>query len=545
MHSEAVIEPAPAPAAGEPSGLELIQGAPALIGRTCVVLGGAFVFRSLTESGVVSGTLGVSLGLLYAIAWLALADRAGRAGHRPSSAFHALAATLIAYPLVVEATVRFHLIGPTLAALALGATTLVGLVVAWRRVLPAVVWITVLAALASGVGLLLATRAPLPFVPYLLALAVGSLVLAYGHGWRGQRWVVAIALDLVVLHLGGLRLIGRPTEWLPASALLLAQLGLVCVYLGAFVLRLLVQAHEVTPFAVFQTVTVCLVGFEGALRVAEGPLRTAIAAAAVAGGAVLHVVLSRRSEQRFGQGAATGYFSTLATFLAAEGVRVLLPAPIYPVLWALAAAGVAVLALPRSRPLFQAHAALLGGAAALASGLVLASVAALAYGARATWPGLAPASWAVLALVVATSALVQVGAPGTGPDRLAAAARVTSLVIALVSAGGVVARFAAQLVAQAPGAAGDPGRLAVVRTGVLVVAALALAARRATGGRRELGSLAAAVLVVAGAKLVGEDLRVGSAGSLVFSLVIFGTALVVTPTLTRRAASRAAAAKPG
>jgi hypothetical protein len=310
------------------------------------------------------------------------------------------------------------------------------------------------------------------------------------------------------------------------------------VYLSAFALRLLVQAHELTPFAIFQTLVVCLVGFEGALLVASEPVRAGIAIAALAGGAVLHVVLSRRSEQRFGQGAASGYFSTLATFLAAEGVRVLLPAPIYPVVWALAGVVVAMLALSRKRPLFQAHAALLSAASTVPSGLLLAALASLTFGATARWPEHTPATWIVLVLVACTAFLAYRGAPLEGPDQLAKAARLSALVIALLVIGGLGTGLLAGVVAHAPAADADPGRLAVVRTGVLAVAALLLAARRATGGRVELSRLSAAVLLLAGLKLVAEDLRVGTAGSLVFSLVLYGTALIVAPALTRRAGRR-------
>ncbi len=524
-------EPSPVPALDAAR----LGGLPALIGRTCLVLGGAFLFRSLTESGVLSTGLGVALGLAYAIAWLFFADRAAAGGAPLSGAFHALASSLIAYPLVFEATTRFHLLSPDLAAAALAVTTCLGLVVAWRRVFPTISWITVIAALLDGVALLLVTQSARAFVPYLLALAVGSLVLAYGRGWRGQRWVVAIVLDLVVLHLGGLRLIGEPSEWLRTAPLLAAQLGLVVVYLGAFVLRLLVQAHDLTPFAITQTVIVCLVGFEASLRVASGGVRNGIAAAALLAGLLLHAVLSRRSERRWGHRAASGYFSTLATFLAAEGVRVLIPGAFYPVVWATAGVAVATLALPRNRPVFQVHAALLSAAAALASGLLTASLAALARPAAGPWPNLSWTLVAILGLATAIAFLAYRGAPLAGPDRLARAARVAALAVALLAVGGTAARLLAGPIAGAPGPHADPGRLAVVRTGVLAAAALALAAWRALGGKRELAALAGVVLLAGGLKLVLEDLRIGSAAALVFSLALYGSALIVTPAFTRRA----------
>jgi hypothetical protein len=106
--------------------------------------------------------------------------------------------------------------------------------------------------------------------------------------------------------------------------------------------------------------------------------------------------------------------------------------------------------------------------------------------------------------------------------------------VALVGLGGLGARLAAAGFAGAPGAEASAGRLAVVRTVVVAAAALALAGWRAAGGRPELSRWAAALLLLGGLKLAAEDLRVGSAGTLVFSLALYGAALIAVPALVRR-----------
>lgn len=516
-----------------------LAGLPALVGRTCLVLGGAFLVRALTEGGTLSNALGVGLGVLYALAWLFLADRAAAGGDHLSGAFHALASALIVYPLLFEAAARFSLLAPWPAAALLAGATALGLFVAWRRAFRTVAWITVLAALGDGVLLLFRTRAVAAFVCFLLTLAVGSLVLAYGRGWRGQRWVVAIALDAVVALLGALMLLERRPDWISAGPVLLAQLGLVAIYLGAFVLRLLVQEREVTPFAITQTLVALLVGFEGALTIGQGALRTGIAVSALALGAVLHAVLARRTEREVGQEQAFAYFSTLATFLAAESTRVLLPGAIYPALWVAAAVMLAVLALGAARPVLQMHAALLAAAGALGSGLALASVAALAFKAASPWPSLSPTALAVLLLALATAALLVRAGKREEPSPLATFSRITALVVASLGLLGALARGAGALLAAAPGDAASAGRLAVVRSAILALAALALAAWRSGGGKPELARLAWLVLAVGGLKLLAEDLRVGSAVHLVMSLACYGVALIVVPALLRRARSAA------
>lgn len=195
--------------AGGVVGNPWLAGVPALVGRSCLALGGAFLIRSLAESGTLSGGTAVGVGVLYALAWLVFADRAAARGAALSGAFHALVTALIVYPLLVEATARFRLLGPRAAVALLALATGLGLVVAWRRAFRTVAWISLLSALASAIALMVATRAFVEAVALLLALAVVSMLLAWGRGWRGQRWMVALVVDAVVLVLGAFLTVGR------------------------------------------------------------------------------------------------------------------------------------------------------------------------------------------------------------------------------------------------------------------------------------------------------------------------------------------------
>ena len=82
--------PAPMSDAGAPSIPEVhaeeVQNWLALLGRTLVILGGAYLLRAVTSAEIVSYHVGVGLGLLYGAPWLLLAARAG-SRHRRLDAF--------------------------------------------------------------------------------------------------------------------------------------------------------------------------------------------------------------------------------------------------------------------------------------------------------------------------------------------------------------------------------------------------------------------------------------------------------------------------
>jgi hypothetical protein len=134
------------------------QGLIALVGRTLLVLAGAYVARALTDGRMIPAGVGVALGLAYAVFWLQRADREAAAGRREGAVFHALAGSLIAFPLLWETTARFDLLGAREACAALVAFFGLALAVAWRRGLAVVAWGATGLTLATAVALLVATH---------------------------------------------------------------------------------------------------------------------------------------------------------------------------------------------------------------------------------------------------------------------------------------------------------------------------------------------------------------------------------------------------
>ena len=141
--------------------MALPQGTVALVGRTLLVLAGAYVARALTDGRVVPAGVGVALGLAYAVFWQLRADREARAGRRESAVFHALASSLIAFPLALGDDRALR------AARAEGGVRrprrlLRGSASAWRgaRASTLGAWVTTGLTLATAVALLVAHARP-------------------------------------------------------------------------------------------------------------------------------------------------------------------------------------------------------------------------------------------------------------------------------------------------------------------------------------------------------------------------------------------------
>ena len=196
--SATVEAPSPVswPSAGGLDFISLVS----LVGRTFVVLGGAYLLRAFTESGRLPGRAGVVLGLAYAVAWFGAADRA--AVTRPlSGLFHGLAAVVISLPLLWEASAHFRLLSPQASAALLSLIGGLALGVAWHRHLQSLAGVAVVGSIVATAGLMVATGYPLPFAIGLLALGACTLWLSDARTWPWLRWLPAFTADVVALVL--------------------------------------------------------------------------------------------------------------------------------------------------------------------------------------------------------------------------------------------------------------------------------------------------------------------------------------------------------
>jgi hypothetical protein len=203
---------------------------------------------------------GFAAGVVYAVVLAFFIDRAGRRGDGAGATALGITAVVVAYPFLGEATARLRLVA----------------------------WAFTLGALGLGVLLHAATGQPLLFSWLLLGLGAGTLLLAYGRGWRWKRWLVALPI----------------------------------VYLGLFTCRSLVLGKGVRAFYIVQSLAVLAIGYGGAVKLALAMGRGAVplGVAALAAAVAYYTVAFTIVHQRHGRGRAFFWFASLALVYLALGV---------------------------------------------------------------------------------------------------------------------------------------------------------------------------------------------------------------------------------
>jgi hypothetical protein len=510
----------------------------ALAGRAFLGIGGAYLFRALTDAGALPHLAGAGLGLAYAGGWILAAEWSGRTRRHADAALHAILALVVALPLLWEATVRMHVLSPPAAATLLSAMGAAVFAVAWRHDLASVAWAATLGTVGTAWGLLLATTRVELFTLLLIAFGAATLWTTYGRRWHGLRWPAALAADLAVLTIVflGCRRGGPPEAYaglLPGRAVFVALL-LFVVYTGSFAARTLARRRELNVFEAVQTAAVLAVGYGGAVRLAQ-PAGTGEAALGLAA-----LVLSA-----LGYGAAFGFvqrdtagarnfvfFSSLGLVLALTGGGLLAAGPGLAVAWAVFGLAAAVLGTRFGRRSLLAHGAVYLAAACIPSGLLEATLSAFT-GPTAMAP-LRPGADAVAVAVAAAIAwAVSVRWQRGDPDG--ATAQVAPAVLLAVAAAGAGVGAILLLSATLPA-----GTLAPSRTAVLAVASVGLAAIRNRTGAREAGWLAWTVLAGAALRVLLQDLPGGKPVALFVGFVLCGAALLAVSRLRPRAAANPA-----
>jgi hypothetical protein len=532
-------EPLPEPAAvpASPPALGETALVIAVIGRAFLGLAGAYLLRALTEAGTLPVPAGVAAGIAYAVGWLAWASRTPPA-RRLETAIHSLTAALVLSPLLWEATLHFHAIGTWTASAILLLFVVSGMAAAWRKNLLIVSTIATLAGLGTAAGLLLATHDVLPFTFLFLAAAEAVEISASLDHYLSERWVAAIAADLSVLLATWLvtNERGLPEAYapIPHSWLLAAQVALLAIYLSSTIVRTLLCGFTFTGFETLQGAAAFAITVNGGLRLstADHRIAPAIALFMLCCAAACYLVGFVLLERRGSRGRNFYTYSTFGILLALAGSRILLAGPAAAALWGtLALAGILAGGIFSSLTL-EIHGGIYLLLALFGSGSIYAAAAFLL--GSVVWPGdRAAALWLGAAAAAASYALSLRFAGRQKETWNTVAFRVVLAATSVWMFSGIAAGAFTGLYHFWFGINASHAYCATLRTGVVVVAALALAGAGSRWNRPELAALIYPAMLLAGYRLVAEDLRQDRKVALFLSLLIYGLALTLLPRLKK------------
>ncbi len=510
-----------------------------LIGRTFLILCGAFLLRSLTDTGTVPLALGVALGLTYAAVWLVAADRGAGEGRPLSAVLFGLASAVIAYPLIWEATTKFDLLNADAATAILAVFSISMFAVAWRHNLEIFAWCGSAAALVSGVAILMTYRNWGSGAALVFLVGGVSLWFAHSREWTALRWPVAVIVNVIPLMIVSVSL--RPTvPGIPggpsfplAVAVLLTYL---VVYLGSFSLLMLALGQRPGGFEFVQSVVCLVVGLTSLAAVTRGVggATEILGWSTLLAGAASYGVSFGFIDRRLGMGRRFFYYSSLGLILVIWGLRNVADDSTATVILSVLGIAAALAGRMNDRLTLRAHSAAYVTAAAAIAGLGAQAVETLLLPITGAGSSVAALDVAVAAAAVTCYVVI---APIRQVESVRWQTRLPAFILAVValfSLASVGLGWAFEFIGR--GSAVDPAWAAAIRTAILSLSAIILAGLGSKRHLLELTWLVYPVLVVTGVKLLFEDLRHGKPLALFVSFAFLGVALIVAPRLLRRPA---------
>lgn len=531
----------PEPATGEPAVADRVAPAlpdegPELLplyGRTLLLFAGAFLIRALTEGGVLPVSAGTWLGILYALALLAVAERTAES-RRTSATFYGLAGVGIAFPLVWEATTRFGFLTPAGGAVALALLGATAIFVVARRRLHALAWLVAAGGCGAALALALGTRVWAPYVLELLLMAAAFMAVALRRSWWGLQYATGF-VAIAVLTLMSVTLSsgpgGRVADLYSPGMLLGLQLVWVILFFAILGYRTLVAGERVRAGDAVLAVATLVAGFGGALLltrqglVSTLPLAVTSLALAAGGYAASFAFVDRRLGR-----ANFAFYTTFALAVTLVAAETLLQGGALALLFVGLALATGLLGSIKGRATLTVHSAVYLIAALATSGGLGAILDAFI-------GSVPPIAWLTLptlaALLVAmVDAILPVSIDGRTWGWFARVPRVVIDALVLLAAGAIGVSLGLVLT---PSAA-DASMVAALRS--TAIAALAVGAAWASRQPRwpEAAWLVYPLLVAGGLKLLLVDLPQGRPATLVLSFIVYGAALIVAPRLGRRAA---------
>ncbi len=513
----------------------------ALIGRTLIVLGGAYLLRAVSDAAVIPPFWGAAAALAYATWWLAQVRRAADAGQRLGAFFHGAAAMMIAFPLIWESTARFEFVPIPAAAGALVLFCAMGFAVSWRRDLWEIAWGVCLLTLVTTLSLFLGTHDFLAFTIVLLLIVALVELVAFQERWLGLRWPAALTLDLAMLLLLTSALRDGPApEGYPVlshSSVIAIGLAIPAIYFVSISARSLLRERPVTPFEMTQAVIALLVGCGGAVKLVslsgEGGA-PGIGLALLAVGAACYATAFSFIDRRSGRGRNFYCYTTFGGLMVLAGTYMTLDPIALACTWSALAITAAWLGKRFDRITLRLHGACYVAAAAAVGGLLGCAFDGLLAESADSWGTVTLLSIGLTGVAIGSFWILVTSKSDSASEWFELLPQLIVGGVAVWSVAGIAAGWLARPLAAVGGEVPDPALLAAGRTAIIAGTAVALA----WAGRRwallELTWLAYPVLVGGFAKLLWQDLSYGDPRALFLALAVYGAALIVTPRMLRR-----------
>ena len=509
-----------------------VSSASTQIGRVLLIFGGAYLLRAITDSQFVPTAIGILMGAIYAVFWLYIADRKGRVEQqRASAAFYGGTSVLLALPLLVEAITKFGLLSGMQGIAALTVFSAAALLVAMLRNLRSLAWLTTAGGIGAAAATLIGSREALVVSVFLLLLGFGSLWLVYRRRGAGLQWLGAFGANVGVI---ALLVFTRSGQWtVEAGGAAIIAIVLLLGYLASFVLHSHVQGRNVSLFEPVQTIAAIGIAFwavKNAAAVGQLSLQSVGVGTTVLG--VLAYRLALTAETRRDRKHNFFYYSTLGLVLIITGTALTMPPIGAASVWCVMALTTAYASGRTGWVTLSLQCTFLLLAAGVASGLLGASLAALAGGATDVWPAFVPAHPGI-ALTTVACLFIPVAQKSDRWGTLAGLPQLAVLALSVWEVGGLFVEYVAPAVAGAGGPEPNAAVIAALRTAVLSVASVTLALSSRHRRWPEARWLVYPVLILVGVKLFAEDFPHGQPVTLFVALAFVGSALLLVARLLR------------
>ena len=528
----------PPEATMEPPPLTLSEGSLASaatnLGRTLLIFGGAYLLRALTDFEFLPPTAGVLLGAAYAILWLFMAYRAAaREGEQATAVFYGVASVFLAMPLLVEASTRFQILSGVQGAVALSTFSALALMVAVRRDLQSLAWLTSISGSLTALILLRATHQAVPFGVFLLILGLASLWVVYSKGWKGLHWLGALSADLGVAIVA---LLSTTDQWsIPPGTAYLLALALLLVYPLSFAARSHLQRRIMGAFEVAQGLLVIGIVFwiANVTSTTAGGLNTLVLGSLCLLMGVGSYALAFTPETRSIRGRNFFFYTTVGLILVVGGSAMVMTPGKAAAAWSLMAVFMAFFSGQYARVTLSLQCTLLLLAAGVASGGFATGLQALTSSGAEGWPSVE--AWPLIVAVATVLCLfIPVAQQSERWGVLAGLPQLIVLALSVWGVGGLIVAYLGPAVAGVPGAEADLGALAALRTAILTLSAVTLALSSRHKRWPEARWLVYPVLILVGVKLILQDFPDGRPLTLFVALALVGGALILVARLLRR-----------